>query len=65
MDPAKSKCEDLKGQAVGVDSPQGARWTQLQNMARSSKLVPDKDIPTVNLSSNVCVIPLDTEPFFL
>lgn len=53
MDPAKSKCEDLKGQAVGVDSPQGARWVALQNMARACDLVPDKDIPTVNLSSNV------------
>ncbi|NJD36142.1 MAG: ABC transporter substrate-binding protein [Betaproteobacteria bacterium] len=53
MDPSKNKCEDLKGQAVGVDSPQGARWTQLQNMARACNLVPDKDIPTVNLSSNV------------
>jgi len=53
MDPSKTKCEDLKGQAVGVDSPRGARWTQLQNMARACGLVPDKDIPTVNLSSNV------------
>jgi NitT/TauT family transport system substrate-binding protein len=53
MDPGKTKCEDLKGQAVGVDSPQGARWTQLQNMSRSCGLLPDKDIPTVNLSSNV------------
>jgi NitT/TauT family transport system substrate-binding protein len=53
MDPKKNKCEDLKGQAVGVDSPQGARWVQLQNMARSCELLPDKDIPTVNLSSNV------------
>jgi NitT/TauT family transport system substrate-binding protein len=53
MDPSKSKCEDLKGQAVGVDSPHGARWTQLQNMSRSCGLFPDKDIPTVNLSSNV------------
>lgn len=53
MDPGKNKCEDLKGQAVGVDSPQGARWVALQNMAQSCKLTPDKDIPTVNLSSNV------------
>ena len=53
MDPKKNKCEDLKGQAVGVDSPQGARWIALQNMARSCNLLPDKDIPTVNLSSNV------------
>lgn len=53
MDPAKSKCEDVKGQAVGVDSPQGARWVALQNMVRACGLTPDKDIPTVNLSSNV------------
>lgn len=53
MDPTKNKCSDLKGQAVGVDSPRGARWIQLQNMARSCKLFPDKHIPTVNLSSNV------------
>ncbi len=53
MDPKMNSCESLKGQAVGVDSPRGARWVQLQNMARPCKLVPDKDIPTVNLSSNV------------
>jgi NitT/TauT family transport system substrate-binding protein len=53
MDPTKNKCTDLKGQAVGVDSPRGARWIQLQNMARSCKLFPDRQIPTVNLSSNV------------
>ena len=53
MDPTKNKCSDLKGQAVGVDSPRGARWIQLQNMARACKLRPDRDIPTVNLSSNV------------
>jgi NitT/TauT family transport system substrate-binding protein len=53
MDPSKNKCSDLKGQAVGVDSPRGARWIQLQNMARACKLRPDRDIPTVNLSSNV------------
>jgi len=53
MDPKKSKCADMKGQAVGVDSPHGARWIQLANMARVCKLRPDKHIPTVNLSSNV------------
>ena len=53
MDPTKNKCTDLKGQAVGVDSPRGARWIQLQNMSRSCKLFPDRHIPTVNLSSNV------------
>ncbi len=53
MDPGKNKCEDMKGQAVGVDSPQGARWVALSNMVRSCGLLPDKDVPTVNLSSNV------------
>lgn len=53
MDPSKSKCENVKGNAVGVDSPQGARWVALQNMVRACGLLPDKDIPTVNLSSNV------------
>lgn len=53
MDPKKNKCEHLKGQPVGVDSPRGARWIQAQNMARSCKLRPDRDFPTVNLSSNV------------
>ena len=53
MDPTKTKCTDLKGQAVGVDSPRGARWIQLQNMSRSCGLFPDKHIKTVNLSSNV------------
>ena len=53
MDPSKNKCTDLKGQAVGVDSPRGARWIQLQNMSRSCGLFPDKHIKTVNLSSNV------------
>jgi len=53
MDPSKSTCESLKGQAVGVDSPRGARWIQLANMARKCKLMPDRDIKTVNLSSNV------------
>ena len=53
MDPSKNKCLDLKGQAVGVDSPRGARWINLQNMVRPCKLMPDKNIKTVNLSSNV------------
>ena len=53
MDPNKNKCSDLKGQAVGVDSPRGARWINLQNMVRPCKLMPDKNITTVNLSSNV------------
>ncbi|HXV09491.1 MAG TPA: ABC transporter substrate-binding protein [Burkholderiales bacterium] len=53
MDPAKNTCEHIKGQAVGVDSPQGARWVALSNMVRACGLLPDKDVPTVNLSSNV------------
>jgi NitT/TauT family transport system substrate-binding protein len=53
MDPSKNKCSDLKGQAVGVDSPRGARWINLANMVRPCKLRPDKNIKTVNLSSNV------------
>lgn len=53
MDPAMNTCESVKGQAVGVDSPRGARWIQLANMIRPCKLIPDKDVPTVNLSTNV------------
>jgi NitT/TauT family transport system substrate-binding protein len=53
MDPAINSCEKLKGVAVGVDSPRGARWVQLQNMVRPCNLLPDRDIPTVNLSANV------------
>jgi len=53
MDPSKSTCASMKGEAVGVDSPRGARWIQLANMARACKLMPDRDIKTVNLSSNV------------
>ena len=53
MDPSKNNCESVKGQAVGVDSPRGARWIQLANMIRPCKLRPDRDVPTVNLSTNV------------
>ena len=53
MDPKMNSCESVKGQAVGVDSPRGARWIQLANMIRPCKLIPDKDVPTVNLSTNV------------
>ncbi len=53
MDPNMNTCESVKGQAVGVDSPRGARWIQLANMIRPCKLQPDKDVPTVNLSANV------------
>ncbi len=53
MDPSKNTCMSVKGQAVGVDSPRGARWIQLANMIRPCKLRPDRDVPTVNLSTNV------------
>jgi NitT/TauT family transport system substrate-binding protein len=53
MDPSMNTCESVKGQAVGVDSPRGARWIQLANMILPCKLTPDKDVPTVNLSTNV------------
>jgi NitT/TauT family transport system substrate-binding protein len=53
MDPNLNTCESVKGQAVGVDSPRGARWIQLANMIRPCKLIPDKDVKTVNLSTNV------------
>lgn len=53
MDPSINSCEAVKGQAVGVDSPRGARWIQLANMVRPCGLIPDKDVQTVNLSTNV------------
>lgn len=53
MDPAINSCEKVKGVPVGVDSPRGARWIQLANMVRPCKLRPDKNVPTVNLSTNV------------
>ncbi|MBT4118614.1 MAG: ABC transporter substrate-binding protein [Rhodospirillaceae bacterium] len=53
MDPSITTCAQVKGVPVGVDSPRGARWIQLANMVRPCKLVPDKTVPTVNLSSNV------------
>ncbi|MDA0239726.1 MAG: ABC transporter substrate-binding protein [Proteobacteria bacterium] len=53
MDPKLTTCSQVKGVAVGVDSPRGARWVQLANMIRPCKLIPDKDVPTVNLSTNV------------
>jgi len=52
MNPAKAKCEDLKGQAVGVDSVNGARHTQLNIYLRSCNLKPE-DAKPVSLSSNV------------
>lgn len=53
MDASKVKCSDMKGQGVGVDSPRGARWIQLNIVLRSCGLKTDIDVPTVNLSSNV------------
>lgn len=53
MDPTKNTCKSVKGQAVGVDSPRGARWIQLANMIRPCKMRPDRHVPTVNLSTNV------------
>ena len=54
MDGAKTSCESLKGQGVGVDSNRGARWIQLNTfLTRVCKLETDKDVPTVPLSTNV------------
>ena len=54
MNPAKMSCDSMKGQGVGVDSPRGARWIQLNTfLINKCKLVIDKDVPTVPLSSNV------------
>lgn len=52
MDPARSKCEDLKGQPVGVDSLGGARSIALNQMARKCGLTAN-DTQQVALSSNV------------
>lgn len=51
MDPAK-KCEDIKGQPVGVDSEGGARSIALNQLIRSCGLT-SKDTQQVALSSNV------------
>jgi len=54
MDPAKTKCDDMKGQGVGVDSSHGARWIQLDGyLLNKCKLTTDKDVNTVPLGSNV------------
>jgi ABC-type nitrate/sulfonate/bicarbonate transport system substrate-binding protein len=54
MDGSKTSCESMKGQGVGVDSPRGARWIQLNIfLINKCKLETDKDVPTVPLSSNV------------
>jgi NitT/TauT family transport system substrate-binding protein len=51
MDPSK-KCEDIKGQPVGVDSEGGARSIALNQLIRSCGLTA-KDTQQVALSSNV------------
>jgi NitT/TauT family transport system substrate-binding protein len=51
MDPSK-KCEDIKGQPVGVDSEGGARSIALNQLVRSCGLTA-KDTQQVALSSNV------------
>jgi ABC-type nitrate/sulfonate/bicarbonate transport system substrate-binding protein len=54
MDGAKTSCDAMKGQGVGVDSNRGARWIQLNiYLTRVCKLETDKDVPTVPLSTNV------------
>jgi NitT/TauT family transport system substrate-binding protein len=54
MDGSKMSCDSMKGQGVGVDSPRGARWIQLNLfLVNKCKLTTDKDVPTVSLSSNV------------
>jgi NitT/TauT family transport system substrate-binding protein len=51
MDPSK-KCEDIKGQPVGVDSEGGARSIALNQLIRSCGLTA-KDTQQVAMSSNV------------
>src|SRR5712692_5743815 len=51
-DPKLSKCRDLKGQAVGVDSVGGARAVALAQLIRPCGLKVD-DVKLVSLSSNV------------
>jgi len=52
MDPSITKCEDVKGKAVGVDSLGGARSIALNQMLRSCKLAAS-DTNQVALSANV------------
>jgi NitT/TauT family transport system substrate-binding protein len=51
-DPKLSKCQDLKGQSVGVDSVGGARAVALAQLIRPCGLKVD-DLKLVSLSSNV------------
>jgi ABC-type nitrate/sulfonate/bicarbonate transport system substrate-binding protein len=52
LDPAISKCEQLKGQAIGVDSIGGARSIALSQMLRACNLKAD-DTQQVAVSTNV------------
>jgi NitT/TauT family transport system substrate-binding protein len=52
MDPSKTKCEDVKGQPVGVDSTGGARSIALNQMLRKCGLAAT-DTQQIALSSNV------------
>ena len=52
-DSTKTKCTDIKGQAVGVDSIGGARSTALRSMLVGCPGVKLDDVQLVALSSNV------------
>jgi NitT/TauT family transport system substrate-binding protein len=52
MDPGKTKCEDVKGQPVGVDTVGGARSVALNQMLRKCNLAAT-DTQQIALSSNV------------
>lgn len=52
LDPQKSKCGDVKGQAVGVDTIGGARAVALAGLIRPCGLKLD-DVKLVSLGSNV------------
>jgi ABC-type nitrate/sulfonate/bicarbonate transport system substrate-binding protein len=53
VDPTKTKCTDIKGQPVGVDSIGGARSTALRSMLIGCPGVKLDDVQQVALSSNV------------
>jgi NitT/TauT family transport system substrate-binding protein len=55
MDGAKTSCESMKGQGIGVDSPRGARWIQANNyiLRKCPGMALDKDVTSVSLGSNV------------
>jgi NitT/TauT family transport system substrate-binding protein len=52
MDPGKTKCEDLKGQPVGVDSIGGARSIALNQLVRGCGLAAN-DTQQIAMSTNV------------